>query len=573
MRARLGTLHSVVIALVCAWPLAASASATLRAPQILHVEALLPSERLAADGSTHMTFEVFGRRFELELQPNERLSAILNPGTSAQPMRGTIQGMPHSWVRLTRTATGLTGALFDGRELYAVEPSRDAAPFSVEALSRTSPAPVIYRLADMLLPDGLGICGAAPAGRTPGAATAALTGMDAFHALAADLQAAAAQLPTKQLDVGVVADFEMFNFFDAQGIQVADAVAARMNIVDGIFSSQVGIKINTADLTVIGVSKEPFTAPDANTLLKQLRTWRAASAHQLAFGITHLMTGRDMTGDTVGIAYIGAICTGSFGASLSEGWRSTINAALIAAHEIGHNFGAPHDGDPAGACATTPITFLMAAQINGNDQFSPCSLEQMRPVIAGASCLSAVALADAALEIPSPSPHATVAAAFDFSFTVRSVGTATETAVSTSLALPAGLTSITASAQGGSCTSGAGSVDCALGDLPSGDARLVTLKLSGANPGSFASSVMLAAANDSNATNDSASITFNIDAAAPVPAAAAPASGGGGGALGADTLVALALLLASRARYGRSRALASVRSPSRHLSAAHWPHV
>jgi hypothetical protein len=44
------------------------------------------------------------------------------------------------------------------------------------------------------------------------------------------------------------------------------------------------------------------------------------------------------------------------------GGRSTLvirNTSGIAAHELGHNFNAPHDGE-AGACATTAQTFLMA---------------------------------------------------------------------------------------------------------------------------------------------------------------------------------------------------------------------
>ena len=49
----------------------------------------------------------------------------------------------------------------------------------------------------------------------------------------------------------------------------------------------------------------------------------AALSSQMALGITHLMTGRDLDGDTVGIAYIGSVCQGASASSLSEGRRST----------------------------------------------------------------------------------------------------------------------------------------------------------------------------------------------------------------------------------------------------------
>ena len=62
--------------------------------------------------------------------------------------------------------------------------------------------------------------------------------------------------------------------------------------------------------------------------------------------------------------------------------------ALIAAHEIAHVFGAPHDGEEGGACATTTGNqFLMAPRINGSQQFSACSLAQMAPRVQAASCL------------------------------------------------------------------------------------------------------------------------------------------------------------------------------------------
>ncbi len=64
------------------------------------------------------------------------------------------------------------------------------------------------------------------------------------------------------------------------------------------------------------------------------------------------MTGRNLETQTVGIAYISGLCSAEFGTSLSQSGLDTMRAALIAAHEIGHNFGAPHDGE--GNCATTP---------------------------------------------------------------------------------------------------------------------------------------------------------------------------------------------------------------------------
>src|SRR5262249_4400984 len=150
---------------------------------------------------------------------------------------------------------------------------------------------------------------------------------------------------------------------------------------------------------------EPFTKTAPEDLLSQVRQYRGSHAAQQATGATHLMTGRDLDGDTVGIAYMGSVCDSQSADSLSDGAHSTLMSALITAHELGHNFNAPHDGEP-GACASTPQTFLMAPKINFSDQFSSCSLDQINARIRTASCLAPYVAPDVAVELPSASVNA-----------------------------------------------------------------------------------------------------------------------------------------------------------------------
>jgi hypothetical protein len=335
------------------------------------------------------------------------------------------------------------------------------------------------------------------------------SGLAAFRNIVREAKAGAASLvPNLQMRVGVVADLEFFQRFGADS---QAQVIARFNIVDGIFNGQVGVKLQLAPVTVLGDSDGMLVAADAPTLLSELRAWRSADAQQQTYGVTHLMTGRDMTGDTVGIAYIGSLCQSDYSASLSEGWRSTTTAALIAAHEIGHNFGAPHDGDPAAACAATPTTFLMAPQINGNDTFSQCSLDQMQPVIAAARCVTSYTPADAAVTVPTAAVHTGVGLPVDLSYTVSAAGTETVTSLSASSALPVSFTVNFASVPGGSCSSSGGAVACSLGDLAGGSSRVVTMNVTPTVVGSFAVTHTLSAANDSVPANDSASVTVTVD--------------------------------------------------------------
>jgi hypothetical protein len=184
--------------------------------------------------------------------------------------------------------------------------------------------------------------------------------------------------------VSVIADH---TFTDAIGPDPLGAIIARMDIVDGIWSSQVGIRITLAPVTVLSDNAElfsPTTVP--GDLLAEVSSYRGRLPAHTNTGLTHLMTGRTMQGNIIGISYLGAICQGASSVSLSQSTISTIMGGLIAAHELGHSFSAVHDGVP-GVCATTPQTYLMAPIINFSNQFSACSLNQIDARARTARCL------------------------------------------------------------------------------------------------------------------------------------------------------------------------------------------
>lgn len=486
--------------------------------RILHYERM---ERVTRAARGHdFSFEAYGRHFDLALEPNERVRAALAGGTrsEAEPLRGTVAGAARSWARITRTPGGLYGMIYDGRELYAVEPARVAARFAVAPLAAVqADVPVIYRLADALMPPDAASCAtAAPAGGE--AAAPGTTVLQVYEVLSQELQSAAAVLaPTKQIEVAAVGDYEFSTAPLGDGLTPEAAVVSRMNVVDGLFAAQIGVKVLLADLTIFRTPNDPFTATlDANALLTELADWRQKNPAQTARGLTHLLTGRDLSGSTVGIAYVGTICRTRSGAALTQGTLSPTNAALVIAHEMGHNFGAPHDGEAGGACETTPQTFLMAPRLNGSQTFSQCSLQQIAPVVATATCLVPVTLADAALEAPAPATRPLHDRPFSYSFAVRSSGTLAAEGVVVTVQLPAGLTLDSATVGGtDSCASGANdTATCSLGTLAPGVSRTIALGLTPRQSGSSTVTLSLAATNDAVADNDRRQVTFEVDPSA-----------------------------------------------------------
>jgi hypothetical protein len=544
------------VVLAAAGVLADSASAADRGFRVLHHESVSVTREALVGANERMRFEAYGRRFELNLSPNERIRRGIRGGADRLvPLQGTVDGIPNSWVRVTRSASGVRGMVFDGEQHYAIEPAAEIAPLVVQPLNAATGGTVVYRLSDALMPVETMKCELA----SPSASsTAEQTAADALQTLSTELrefQAAAAVSAIRQVRVGVIGDFEFVSQFI--GIQPEDAIVARMNIVDGIFTSQVGVKISLAPSTLFTTPTDPFTKSNASELLDELRAYRNGSPTQRSLGITHLMTGRNLETQTVGIAYISGVCNAEFGTSLSQSGLDTNRAALIAAHEIGHNFGAPHDGE--GACATTsttctpgaspPTCFLMAPQLNNMPDFSACSIQQMQPTLNGASCLTTYNPPDASIVVSTPNLSATVGTAMFASFTVRAGGDDASSNVAVNVSIPPNVTIQSVAANGGTCTTGAGIASCTIGTLAAGDARQVDLGLTPTAAGTLSLNLQVTSSNDSNTINDTGLITITAGDGSSAPPGNPPPSGaidsGGGGGGGGRLDLALFAVLAA----------------------------
>ena len=361
--------------------------------QVLYHEKLEITPSVDAKGQQHVSFDAYGRHFDVNLELNENIRRGVSSGRSdIKPYRGTVTGQSGSWVRLTQTRDGWRGVISDGHELYAIEPENELqaalAPASGAGSASSSSAPVMYRLADALMPDGAGFCGTdLDESLTSNASRP--TALKAFTHIAKDISTKdTSEVTTKALVVGVVADHE---FADSVGSDPEGEIVSRMDIVDGIWYSQVGVEIILGPITVMTDANDTFSATtDPTTLLSEVATYRGKLPSSDGTGLTHLMTGRSMDGNIIGISYLGAVCNGDYSASLSQSTVSTTMGALVAAHELGHNFNSIHDGVP-GVCASTPQTYLMAPTINFSNQFSSCSLGQINALVATASCLKQVA--------------------------------------------------------------------------------------------------------------------------------------------------------------------------------------
>ena len=449
-------------------------------------------------GPVQLSFDALGQTFELQLEPNADLLAAItadgNPG-NAIPYRGRVAGAANSWARIVITDGVPAGIVWDGRDMYAIEIPDD----SVVATT----APVIFRLADAVVAPGALSC-AGGAAMTDGGAV--------FKSLVSNLGIAMAQGPgaVSEINIGAVGDFE---FTDARGASAESAIITRMNNVDGIFSEQLGVQINVPVIDTFPASNDPFTdTNDASELLVELGNYRFNTPNQVSQGLTHLWTGKDLAGMTVGIAYTGALCSPGFGAGLSEGNAGATFDSLIAAHEIGHNFGAPHDA-VAGACESELPDFIMATTLNGSDQFSSCSINQMQDDIAAASCITPLPSTDISIAYSNTPPTILLSNAATVTFDVVNNGTEPALNVIADITLPSNVAFIAASSSTATCTSGSGTVSCQFGDLAGGSATSVTVSADTISVGVDSFDATVVADTDDNATNNQASALLTVNPA------------------------------------------------------------
>ncbi len=468
------------------------------------------SRKIGAAAPVDMRFDALGRKFDLQLSPNSRLldAAREIPGNSVVPYRGALAGIENSWVRIVMSDGMPSGMIWDGNELFAIERAGD----NIAGADAT----IIYRLADAFV---------APGSMTCGAGGSLTNGNAIYKALTAELEAtmAEAAVADKIIEIGLVGDAEFANIHSANPQR---AILDRMNNVDGIFSSQVGVQIDLREplvqvFTDPGAVSYPFTDTlDAGTLLDEIAIFRNSQPNQNVKGLTHLWTGKDVEGDggnnsTVGIAYTGALCSQRFGAGLSEGRNRSFDS-LIAAHEIGHNFGAPHDGTTGSACEAETGGFIMAASLNGSDQFSQCSLEQMADDIAQAEvrgCITPLPSVDMSFRLGDPTASALLGNSATVTFDVVNAGTLQATNVLADFTLPANVSLISAAASMGTCTDGGGMVSCAIGDVDGSTTISVTLTSNTIAVGSGTFGASVSADVDDDTTNNQSSIALTVQPA------------------------------------------------------------
>ena len=301
------------------------------------VELELPQGGSIAPVSLRVPIELGGRLRHLDL----RAHSVRSPGFALQiqdsfgrlvrvpapppvTYRGTVLGRSDSRVALSLHPGGIKAIVRegDGRVWY-VQPLGD-----VQA-SAGGKEHLVYEQSSFALPEGF--CGAE-----------SLAPQKAESKPPREAGSACLKVAELAFDC----DYETFlaNGSDV-GATLAD-IDAVVNAANVYYARDVLIEHQLSAVIVRSSEPDPYTSFDPNGALNELvNEWRTNQAGVVRDTV-HLATGKELNGNVIGLAFVGVVCNLPWAFGLTQWNLSFGGRVLVLAHELGHNWNAPHCLDP-----------------------------------------------------------------------------------------------------------------------------------------------------------------------------------------------------------------------------------
>lgn len=160
--------------------------------------------------------------------------------------------------------------------------------------------------------------------------------------------------------------------------QATNQMQELLSVANNVYVYQLGTRLKMSDSQLTTTNGSPASwsmtpvstggkcGGSISTQLDALRSWVSSASKATNVGMWHLMTNCWPPPGTVGLAYVGVLCDPS---GYSTGVSTfSYNTWLTVAHEMGHNFGAPHSFDNGQGTTGGIMDYGNGKTITGNNQ-------------------------------------------------------------------------------------------------------------------------------------------------------------------------------------------------------------
>jgi len=327
---------------------------------------------------------IFGQQYQLDLEENSRLKGFASK--QALFFKGKVKGYEGSWVRLSKVNNSWVGKIYLDDQLYNIDQAiapvvQSSGPSAPPAQNLSAELYDSSELADAR-------CGLSNAPLLPPQQEASkpLDGLIEGAVIPAPLVRAEGNV--RVLDLQLALDY---HFVKTNGGRqgAIDRSLSYINEVDAIYEAHFGVNMNVINFDVFETAQDDPTTNEtaAGLVLGDIQKQHKAKLlfqHPSA-SLKHLITNRGIDAPTVGLAWIGNLCTG-YPFSLSQVYGAS--TALVMAHEIAHNFGAHHDGEEGTSAASCNAnSYIMSPSVSGARTFSECSKNVIQMKVDSSSCI------------------------------------------------------------------------------------------------------------------------------------------------------------------------------------------
>ncbi len=216
----------------------------------------------------------------------------------------------------------------------------------------------------------------------------------------------------RQVRIAWETDEEFLGLFGGNASAATGYVATLATNLSTIYARDVNARLNVQYLRLWTAGTDPWSGTSTSAQLNQFLSYWQANMGTVQRDAAHFLSGRGLGG---GVAYLGALC-GSAGYGVSANLAGSYPSPLVdnsgqnwdpyvVAHELGHNFGAPHthsETPPADGCGLSPQDCAVANADEGTImsychlcaggvqniqlRFHPASIGSMQSYLSGLGC-------------------------------------------------------------------------------------------------------------------------------------------------------------------------------------------